>query len=329
MQYRKLGRSDLTVSVVAMGCWAIGGGNNWGDQDANEIKPTVDAALDAGITLFDTAPAYGESERLLGAALAGRTDDALIATKISPADLHPDKVAAACDASLTAMGIDTIDLYQIHWPNHDLPIADTMGALQRLVDQGKVRVIGVCNFGPRDLTDALDAVRIESNQVAYSAIFRAIEHTIVPACQASDLGILCYSPLMHGLMTGKFKTPADFPDGRARSLHFGPHRAQVRHGEQGCEALTFNTLATIADISQRIGASMTDVALAWCLHQPGITSVLAGARRPDQITENAKAADLTLPPDILAELDAATTNLKQTLGPNADPWQGASNSRIQ
>lgn len=331
MQYRTLGNTDLNVSVVAMGCWAIAGDNTWGHQDRDDAIAAIRAALDQGINFFDTAPGYGsgESEQLLGEALSDRRDQAIIATKISHGDCAPDDIVRSTEKSLRDLGSDHVDLMQIHWPNWDIPFTDTFDALQRLREQGKIRYIGVSNFGPRDLTDALDLAPIVSNQLAYSLLARSIEFEVQPLCVEHGISILPYSPLAQGLLTGKFHRQEDVPDGRARTRHFPSSRAQTRHGEPGCPEATFAAIDRIRAVAERLNQPMAAVALSWLLHQPAVTSVLAGARRPDQVAQNIRAAEVALDEDTLAELAAATDPVKQHLGPRPDLWTSAQDCRMR
>ncbi len=329
MKYCKLGRTDISVSVVAMGCWALAGDSTWGPQDEAESLATVRAALDAGVNLFDTAESYGggDSELVLGRALVGRRHEAVIATKVSRAHLSGDGVRQACEGSLRRLQTDYIDLYQLHWPSRTVPLDETMEALEKLREQGKVRAIGVCNFGVGDLSDLLEINRVETNQLPYSLLWRAIEYKIQQKCMDESIGILCYSPLAQGLLTGKFGSPDEMPEGRARTRHFSKDRPQTRHGEAGCEIETFAAIEKIRHISDKIHQPMTRVALAWLLHQPGVTAVIAGARTPDQIRQTAQAADLELLLETIGELPEATEEVKRILGPNPDMWQ--SESRIR
>jgi len=336
MRYRTLGQTGITVSVVAMGCWAIVGDSTWGPQDEAASVATIQAALDAGVNFFDTAEAYGDgySESLLGRALAGRRHEAVIATKVSPSHLSRDDVADGyirqhCEHSLQRLGTDYVDLYQIHWPSRSVPLVETMEALDTLRQQGKVRAIGVSNFGLQDLSDLLAVGRCETNQLPYSLLSRAIEYAIQQKCIDAGIGILCYSPLAQGLLTGKFSSPDEVPEGRARTRHFSKERPQTRHGEAGCEAETFAALEEIHRLSAGIHTPMATLALAWLLHQSGVTAVIAGARQPDQITQAAHAADLQLSPEVIAELTAATEPVKRMLGPNPDLWQPAAESRFR
>jgi len=329
VKYCKLGQTDISVSVVAMGCWALAGDQTWGPQVEADSKATIRAALDAGVNFFDTAEGYGDgaSEVVLGRALAGRRHEAVIATKVSRAHLSGDEVQQACENSLRRLQTDYIDLYQIHWPSRTVPLDETIEALEKLRQQGKVRAIGVCNFGVQDLSRLLKAGWAETNQLPYSLLWRAIEHEIRQKCVDEGIGILCYSPLAQGLLTGKFSSLDEIPDGRARTRLFSSDRSQARHGEGGCESEAFTAIEQIRRICDKIGQPMAKVALAWLLHQPGVTSVIAGARRPDQITQTARAAGLELSPETIAALAEATEGVKQKMGPNPDLWQSESRLR--
>lgn len=331
MTHKKLGQTDITVSPVALGCMSLAPSLNAPDDiPESQAVATVHAALDAGINFFDNAPMYanGLAESRLGKALKGRRDKAVVATKILTDALTPADVDAHFHASLKRLDTDYIDLYQIHWAKHVTPIADTLRAMEKLVIAGKLHALGVCNFGPLDFADALaTGIPLATNQLSYSLLFRAPEFSIRDLCLQHHVGILCYSPLAAGLLTGRYPTADSVPPGRARSRHFAPTRPQVRHGQPGCEPETFAALAQLQSIATRLSISLPDLSLAWLLHQPVVTSVLAGASRPDQIHRNAHAAAIKLSPETLHELDAATASLKQSLGPNLDPWQ--SQSRIR
>jgi myo-inositol catabolism protein IolS len=322
MKYRKLGKTDIEVSAVAMGCWALAGGPTWGPQAEGDSVATVRAALDVGVSFFDTAEGYGagESEEVLGRALIGRRHEAVIATKVSRSNLAGDEVRQACERSLRRLQTDTIDLYQIHWPSRTVALDETMAVLEDLRAQGKVRAIGVCNFGVRDLSDLLGIAWVETNQLPYSLLWRAIEYEVQPQCVETGLGILCYSPLMQGLLTGKYASPDEVPKGRTRTRLFSGNRPGARHGEAGCEAEAFAAL-------EEIGQPMAMVAITWLLHRPGVTSVIAGARRPDQIKQTAQAADLALSPEIIGQLAGMTDEVKRVLGSNPDMWQSESRFR--
>lgn len=329
MEYRKLGKTDIDVSVFALGCWPFAGGAVWGDQDDDVSIATVHAALDAGINFFDTAEGYekGHSERVLGRGLEGRRDEAVIATKVSAGNLKPDDIVKACEQSLENLCTDYIDLYQIHWPNWEVPIEVSLKVLEDLKASGKVRAIGVSNFGIRDLGDLLDVGHCETNQLNYGLLWRVVEHEILPLCSQRDVGLICYSPLAQGLLTGRYASVDDVPDGLARTRWYSSERPNAKHGEPGCEAEVFESLSKIREICDRIELPMATVALAWVLQQKGVTSVLVGARSPDELGWNLPAADLILPEGVAAELSTATESVKEKIGLNPDPWMGESRMR--
>ncbi len=326
MRYATLGKTDIKVSVVAMGCWAIVGDATWGPQDESQAIEAIHAALDAGITLFDTAEGYGDgySETLLGKAIGGHRDKVVIASKVSASNARPADLKKACEQSLRRLCTDYIDLYQIHWPNREVPFVETWKALEELKQEGKVRAVGVCNFGPKDLAKMPNTPNCVSNQLPYNLLFRALEYDILPRCVEKNISVLCYSPLAQGLLTGKFTNADEVPKGRARTRHFAKTRPGTRHGEAGCETETFDAVDALRNICDRIGRPMSECALAWLIHQPGVSSVLAGARSPAQAIENAKAGDLLLSPDDVAAMSRATEPVKNALGPNPDMWQAES-----
>ena len=322
MKYRKLGNSSLEVSVVTLGCMTFTGDSNWGPQDEKDSVETVRAAYDAGITFYDTAEGYadGMTETLLGKALGADRKRVMIASKVSASNLTKEKLIASCEASLKRLGTDYLDLYQIHWPSREIPIEETMDALLRLKEQGKIREIGVSNYGVLDLDTVLTYNVVVSNQLAYNMLFRGIEYSVLPKCMENGIGVLTYSSLAQGLLSGKYKTADDFPVGRARTKIFSKNREGARHGLDGCEELAFAAIDKIRSICADIGEDMADVALAWSLAQPGITSVIAGGRTAAQALQNAKGADITLASDVLSALNKATEAVKAHLGDDADPW---------
>jgi myo-inositol catabolism protein IolS len=332
MEYRKLGRSDLAVSTVCMGCWALAGGQLWGDQDEQAALEALHTALDIGVNFFDTAEGYGagDSEIILGKAFRDRRDRAIIATKVSENHMHPTDLRQACEESLGRLQTDYIDVYYLHWPSREVPFEETLAEMNRLKDEGKIRYVGCSNFGRQDLERLLAIQHVEVNQLAYNLLFRAIEYEITPMCVEHEVSIAPYSPLLHGILTGKFTTVEEIPDGRARTRHFSPQlHPQTRHGGTGAEEETARALSRIREICDDAGLEMAKVALAWLLAQPGVTTVIAGARSPEQIRANAEAADLELPGDVERALTGATEELKVAFGTNADMWESEANSRIQ
>lgn len=329
MQYRTLGNTKINVSVMALGCWPFAGGQVWGEQDDNVSIATVHAALDAGINFFDSAEGYeaGHSERVLGRALVGRRDQAIIATKVSASHLAPADVIAACEESLRNLQTDYIDLYQIHWPNWKIPLAETVGALQQLKTEGKIRAIGVSNFAVRDLSDMLALSECVTDQLPFSLLWRVIEREVQPLCVARTVGIICYSPLMQGLLTGRYATADEAPMGLARTRLYAGTRPMAQHGEAGCEAEVFAALAEVRRIAHELGLPMATVALAWVKQQPGVTSFLVGARSPTELQMNLPVLDVTLSAEMVAALAASTETVKAKLGDNPDMWLAPSRMR--
>ena len=334
MQYRQLANTDLEVSSVAFGCWAIIGGFTWGGhQDEKDSIEAMLAAYDAGVNFFDSAEMYGEgaSEKLVGKTLRDIRDKVIVASKVIPEHYEPNELRTACDRSLELLGFDYIDLYQLHWPNHDIPVAETLGVMEELKQAGKVRAIGVSNYGPIDLAEVLEMdCTIVSNQLAYNLLFRAIEFEIKPICVREGLSVLCYSPMMQGLLTGKFATADDVPEDRSRTRHYSGDRPHAVHGGPGAEEEVFAAVAEIRRIADGLGQPRANVSLAWLLAQEGVAAVIAGGRSAEQARLNVAAADLTLPADALDALSKTTEPIKQRLGPNADMWrQDEENPRIR
>ena len=329
MRYTRLGNSDIEVSIIALGCWPFGGVFAWGEQDDDDSIATVHAALDAGINFFDTAEGYdkGKSEQVLGEGLRGRRHEAVIATKLIGNSLHPAAMPAACERSLRLLQTDYIDLYQIHWPNHDIPLSDSIGGLQRLQEQGKVRAIGVSNFGPLDLSEAAAAGQIVTNQVNFSLLWRVIEREIKPLCEDLDVGILCYSSLAQGLLTGRYTTIEEVPDYLKRTRWYSCALPDTKHEEEGCESEIFAALPEIRALADSLNTTMACLSMAWLLQQGGVTSILVGARKPEEVSWNLPALDLTLDEATLNQLADITEPVKDKLGDNADMWFSESRMR--
>lgn len=322
MKYRELGATGIEVSEIALGCWPFAGGSYWGRQDLQTSIDTVHAALDAGINFFDTAEGYedGESERVLGQALKDRRSEAVIATKVSTENLRPPDVISACERSLGNLGTDYIDLYQIHWPNHDVPIEETADAFQRLKEQGKVRAVGVSNFAVKDLTELLDVGECVVDQLPYSLLWRVIERQILPFCVERKVGIVCYSPLAQGLLTGRYRNADEVPEGLAQARWYSCRRPAALHDEAGVEEEVFEAINTLRQMAEDAGMSMATMALAWVRHQSGVTSFLVGARSPDELAWNLPVLELRLAPEMLTSLSDATETVKRRLGSNPDMW---------
>ena len=333
MKYHQFSNTDLSVSRLCFGCWGVISDTHWGKRAEEDSWQAMLAAVDCGVNFFDTAPMYGDgaSETLLGKFLAENNlrEKVIVASKIRPDKMSPEQVLAECEESLQRLQTDYIDLYQTHWTSRDVSVAETWGAMRQLQQQGKVRHIGVCNMGLQDLAAVTSLQKPLSNQLPYNLLWRMIEPEILPRCRQEQIGVLVYSPLMHGILADNYRTAAEVPDGRARSRHFSSARPLTRHGESGCEAETFAAVDKIREIAEQNHRHMAAVALAWTIQQPGVASVIAGARNADQVRENIAFLQNPLSDDALQELDEATRSLKQLLGTNPDMWDGGVNSRYR
>jgi myo-inositol catabolism protein IolS len=306
---------ELRLSPVIMGSWQADS-QYWHGVDDRDLIAAVHAALDAGVTTFDTAEDYGNghSEQLLGQALGGRRSHALICSKVFSNHLRNDQVIEACHRALTNLRTDYLDLYQIHWPagswgSEVVPIAETMHALLRLREQGKIRAIGVSNFNLAQLQEARRCGEIFSLQPPYSLFWRNIDREIRPWCQAQGIRILAYSPLGQGILTGRFGPGHRFDDNRKDNLLFASP-----HVERGHSAL--QELQPIAD---RLGISLTQLAIAWVIAQP-LTHAVVGARNAAQIQQTAAAANVVLSSEDLERIDEIGRRVSDPLMDVAVPW---------
>jgi aryl-alcohol dehydrogenase-like predicted oxidoreductase len=346
MSSRACGQSGLHLPVLGLGTWAFGGGSYWGPQDQTDVDEVVGRALDHGINYFDTAEMYnaGASETSLGTALKGRRDRALIGSKISPSNTRTAILRNRCEGSLRRLGTDRIDLYMVHWPIHtnsirhftDDPdliahppsVQEAFATLQALQQEGKIRYIGVSNFGVRQLEEVRAlGVQLTVNELPYNLLMRGIEEEIAPYCREHGIGIIGYMTLMQGVLAGDFASFDALSPMRTRTRHFSSHRAESRHGEGGCEAETWLALERIRQIAQSESLPVADLAIAWALHNQDISCVLAGCRTLAQLEKNARSVCTRLSPNTIRQLNAATEPVLRLLGPNPDYYQGLANTR--
>ena len=291
MRTKQLGKNGPAVPVICLGAWPLGGG--MGELPDRQVFDTVDAALECGITFIDTAEGYRTSESVLGKALAGKRDRAFLATKLS-GDHSLEHMNEAVENSLRALGTDYIDLYQLHAPKPEYPIEDTMGGLLRLREQGKIRYIGVSNFSPVQHAEALQFGHIDSSQPMYSMLVRTQEE-VLSFCGEHGIGVIVHSPLAKGLLTGKYAADHKFPEGDERSWMAG------FQGERFAAAL--RVADALQAWAEARGHSLFELAIAWTLANPAVTSCITGAKTPEQARQNAAAADWVLTPEDLLELD--------------------------
>ena len=328
MEYRKLGKTGIEVSAVTFGAWAIGGWL-WGGQDHDDAIAAIHTALDAGITSIDTAAIYGfgHSEELVAEAISGRRDKLVILTKFGLRwDIESDgtprwetntndgtpvkifrhasaeSVLHECECSLKRLKTDYIDVFQIHWPAEIDPIEETYGACEKLLQQGKIRAVGVCNYTPELMEQVNKVVPLGSSQPPYSMVLRDAENDVIPWCIDHNVGVVVYSPMQRGLLTGKITEDYEFPDTdhRKGNVFFTPQNIRT----------TNEFLAKIRPIADAHSATLAQLVINWTTRQPGITAALVGARNKTQAAENAKALDFTLTDDELQKINNLLAYLK-------------------
>ncbi len=315
MHYRALGQSGIEASIVGFGAWAIGGWM-WGGADEGDAVCAIQASLDHGITLIDTAPAYGLgiSEEIVGKAIAGRREQVVLATKCGLAwhtakgrlffeqagkpvhrYLGADSIRYELEQSLKRLRTDHIDLYQTHWQDPTTPVEETMTALLDLKRQGKIRAIGVSNITVETLREYQRFGPVDTDQERYSLIDRNHEAALIPHCREQGISVVAYSPLAHGLLTGKIGPERKFKgdDLRRNNPRFAPEaRAKIE-----------GMLDRIRPIAKQRGLTLGQLVIAWTVAQPGVTHALAGARNPQQAMENAHAGTVELTSDEVNEIN--------------------------
>jgi aryl-alcohol dehydrogenase-like predicted oxidoreductase len=305
---RKLGSHGPDISVVGYGSWEAGG-MAWGDNPPDaEVVGAMHAAIDAGMTWIDTAEVYGggRSEELVGEAIEGR-DDVLVFTKVAPkpagSGFHAKGVRAGAEASLGRLGRDRIDLLQLHWRDPSVPIEETWEAMASLVEDGVVRWIGVSNFG-RKLIERCESIRhVDSLQPHFSMLMREGADDLFPFCESNGTGVICYGPLAFGLLTGRFTKDTKFGrnDWRGGGRGIGYYKDLFAPGKFEDN---IDRVEELRPIAARIGVSLPQLAIAWAVHQTGVTGVIAGSRSADHVRDNAGAAGVTLDQKDLDEIES-------------------------
>ncbi len=318
MRYTRLGQTDLEVSRICFGTWQTGG--EWGAVEEREAISAARSALDLGINFFDTAQAYGfgESERMLARSLelgsGSRRDEVVIATKgglraegdAVLRDSSPEWLRKGVEQSLGELGTDHIDLYQVHWPDTDTPFSETASALAELVQEGKIRHVGVSNFDVAQMTEFSETLPVETLQPPYHLFRRGIEQDVLAYTREQDIGVLAYSPLGSGLLTGAMDSGTTFEDDDWRS------QATAFTGD------SFERNLAVVEELRRLaadkGAQVSQLAIAWVLAQPGLHVAIVGARSDRNIEASAAAADLELTDDDLARIEEITAKGVQVEG---------------
>ena len=336
MEKINLGNSALSVGRLMVGCWSFGGedGSYWGEQKQADVNALVTEALDRGINFFDTAVVYnaGKSETSLGIALGNRRNEAVICDKISIQNEEQLKnYESTLRECLKRLNTDYIDLMMIHWPVKDGElIKENLLALGRAQRQGMIREIGVSNFGPVTLEIARESgVNIVANEFGYNIISRGIEKEILPYCREHNIGILTYSPLMQGILTGKYRTISDIPPNRRRTVHFSKMgNPDSNHGGPGADAEVEAFLAGLRSLSEHTGISCGNLSLAWLCHQKGVSCVIAGCRTTEQLRENMASIGTGLSAETVKELSDLSLPVFEKTGNFLDLYRGAVNPRI-
>ena len=312
MKYVTLAGTNLSVSQITLGTWAIGG-THWGVHDNTLAARAVKTAIDLGINIIDTAPAYGagHAEELIGKAIRKRRDQVIIATKCGldiengyRNNLSPEYMEYELNQSLKRLKTEYIDIYQCHWPDPNTPIEKSMEAMLRFKDQGKIRFIGVSNFDGPLIVETLKYARIVTLQPHYSLLERNIERSIQDICIENDISIIPYASLGGGMLTGKYTTAPAFKKDDARSFFYKFFQKKYW---PGVKAL----LAAMAELAAEKNAKHSHIAIAWLLAKPGVRTVLAGARTPQQVKDNIGGVDVTLQRDEMARLDRLSAQVYQ------------------
>eukprot|EP01059_Diplonema_ambulator_P025397 TRINITY_DN42433_c0_g1_i1.p2 TRINITY_DN42433_c0_g1~~TRINITY_DN42433_c0_g1_i1.p2 ORF type:complete len:360 (+),score=141.45 TRINITY_DN42433_c0_g1_i1:45-1082(+) len=345
MERRECGKTNkLSLPVMCVGTWSFGGtaDDYWGTQDEAATKELVHFSIEQGANFFDTAEMYngGRSEEALGKVLKddGLREKCIIVDKIPPDACHEDEMAKRLDKALERLQTSYCDIYMVHWPfkpasvwKGEMPKAqDAFKHLAALQKAGKIKHIGVSNFGVKQLQEALACgVEILVNEVSYSLFTRGIEFGVSELCKANGIGILAYSPLMQGLLTGKYKNADEVPPMRARTLHFRSDRPGSRHGLPGCEDAMFEALEKLRAVADREKTSLSNLSIAWCLANPAVVSVIAGCRNIDQLKENMAAAAMKLSPELVEELNTITEPVKAHVGHVLDYYASPEDSRSE
>jgi len=294
---RKLGTDE--ISVIGYGSWEAGG-DAWGpNPPEDEVIQAIGSALDAGITWIDTAEIYGDglSEKLVGKAIEGR-DEVFVATKVAPSrsGFHPEGIRAGIRGSMKRLKVDVIDLYQLHWPDREVPLERTWETMARVRDDGLVRYIGLSNFHREDLERCERIQHVASLQNEFSMLHQADGSELFPWCESNGTAVLAYGPLAYGLLTGTITADTEFDPRDWRSGDSDMSYSELFTPEARARHLA--TVDRLRPIAERLGITLGQLALAWVVAQPGVTAAIAGSRNPAHVAENAAAGDV--------ELDAAT-----------------------
>jgi aryl-alcohol dehydrogenase-like predicted oxidoreductase len=319
MRMKRLGSEGPEISVVGFGAWEAGG-DVWGpNQSDDEAVEAMQAGLDAGISWIDTAEVYGDgkSEELVGRAIEGRRDGVVVATKVAPrpdgTGFRREEVRAACEASLKRLGIDRLDLYQLHWPDDDVPVEETWEAMAGLVEEGLVRNVGVSNFD-EGLIERCQAIRHVDSLQPHFSMLHLRNGDLIRWCGDRGIGVVTYGSLAYGLLTGAITMETEFDDQDWRSGRRGEGEYYRRLFAEGKKERSLAVVDGLGPIAERLGISVGQLALAWIFHQPGVTSAIAGSRNPRHVRANAEAGRVELDQDTLREIEEKVIPLGPAFG---------------
>lgn len=320
MKTRKLGWTDLNLSTIGLGTWAMGGGGwkfSWGPQDDSESISAIQHAVELGINWIDTAPVYGlgHSEEIVGKAIKGLRDKLIIATKCERVwdkdgnifgRLKKESIHSEVEESLKRLKIGVIDLYQIHWPEPDEDIEEAWTALGDLIKEGKIRYAGMSNFNLEQLKRIQPIHPVASFQPPYSMLERGIEKELLEYCSENNIGVIVYSPMQKGLLTGKFTRE------RVQNLPEDDHRRRDPRFQEPELSANFKLVEELRLLAEKSGRTVAQLAIAWVLRRPEVTAAIVGARRPSQIEETVVAGDWTLSKEQIAAIDLLLEKRQKT-----------------
>jgi myo-inositol catabolism protein IolS len=311
MQYRQLGTSTVSVSQIGLGTWGMSGAF-WGAADDAESIRVIQRALELGVTLIDTAEAYGagHAEEVVGQALAGKRDKAVIATKVAPNHLEPAELLPALEGSMRRMQTDYVDVYFVHWPHPGYPIGPTMEQLEKLREKGTIKAIGVSNFTPQGIEEASRYATIDVLQPPYNILWREVEFELLPYCRDHNIGVMPYSGLAQGLLTGTLSRDTQFVEGdqRRTTVLFQP----------GIYERALDAVEGLRPIAARYGKSVPQLAIQWLTSRPGVSSPLLGARTVSELEENVESVGWTISEKDLAEIDSLTKPIWEQISDKGD-----------
>lgn len=307
MEHLKLGKTDIEVSRITFGCWQLGGGMWEKAEDEVNIK-AIQTAFENGVTTFDTAEGYGDghSEEVVGKALKGKRQDCVIATKVSKENLKPVELRKAVERSLRKLGTDYIDIYYIHWPNPQIPLKETIPELQKIKEAGIARTIGVSNFSFAQIQEALNYGQIDVVQLEYNLLQRDIESEILPFCKQHSMGVMSYSSIAKGILTGAYH----FGNAKIKDEDFRRTRRLFlpEHLEKETELVML-----LKKIAETKGATLSQIAINWLLYQPGLTSAIVGTQSEKHLIENIQSEKVILSRAELDELDRVSRKVIDSL----------------